>query len=351
MQKANLEKDTDTDANITDLSSNSNINQAQQKQNTNDPSKNEKQLKPEKNQSSEALEANSNFSNEETNVENLLKLIKDQTSELRKNKKRLEKLEEAFKKTSTDLKLATLDKTSLESFIKLIFPKEMHDKVFSSENGSYSSSELSKFWLVCESKNQYEFQKILNKLKSENADFTDKNKNLQIELESKLKELKKVQNDFELVRGEYADNKKKFQDMFSKYNVIESEKLYLMSLVDEKNNEIECLRSLEVENAELKAKTLLENINFGISKKNNGNGAKDHMSGGAVCNNSSNSYINSNNNEADKENRNLDYQAVAKIKKFDELGSIGANNFMNCRRTNMLKICKILFLYCHCFNY
>lgn len=288
-------------------------------------------------------QSNSNFNNEETNVENLLKLIKDQTNELKKNKKRLEKLEEAFKKTSADLKLATSDKTNLESFMKVIFPKEMHEKVLRGESGYYNSSELSKFWLVCESKNQNEFQKILNQLKNENTDFSEKNKNLLSELDSKVKELKKMKSDFAVVSKEYADNKEKFQDTFAKYNVMESEKNYLMNLVDEKNCEIQSLRALEIENAELKAKSLLENINSSLgnsSGKNNGslfiNKDRLNSSNSAVSDKNGGNVIN--NNEGGNENGSFSESANRKT-----FGSKGVSGFANSRSVNMLKICKDFF--------
>ena len=257
-------QNTNSNANIYTSNENNKQSQIKTEQNINQ-NRNEKGSLPELNQSI------NNFNNEETNVENLLKLIKDQTSELKKNKKRLEKLEEAFKKTNNDLKLINTDKTSFESFLKIIFPKEMHVKVIRIENGSYNSSELSKFWLVCESKNQNEFQKILNQLKNENSDYTEKNKKLQIEFDNKIKELKKIKNDFDVLSKEYAENKDKYQEKFSKYNVLECEKNFLMTLVDEKNNVIESLRALEVENAELKAKSLLDNISSGNSVRNKGN--------------------------------------------------------------------------------
>ena len=40
----------------------------------------------------------------------------------------------------------------------------------------------------------------------------------------------------------------------------DNEKQYLMKVIDEKNNEIEVLNNLELENAELKAKSLLNNF-------------------------------------------------------------------------------------------
>ncbi len=213
--------------------------------------------------------SNNNFNNEETNIENLLKLIKDQTIELKKNKKKLEKLEEAFKKTSSDFKLISSDKTNLENFLRIIFPKEMHDNIFKSENGFYNSSDISKFWLVCESRNQNEFQKILNQMKNENSDFSEKNKNLQVELDNKIKELKKIKNSFQDLSNKYTDDKEKYNEIFMKYDNIQSEKNFLMNLVDEKNKEIEILREFEIENAELKAKSLLEGISLRNSSKNN----------------------------------------------------------------------------------
>jgi len=312
-------QNTNSNANIYTSNENNKQSQIKTEQNINQ-NRNEKGSLPELNQSI------NNFNNEETNVENLLKLIKDQTSELKKNKKRLEKLEEAFKKTNNDLKLINSDKTSFESFLKIIFPKEMHVKVIRIENGSYNSSELSKFWLVCESKNQNEFQKILNQLKNENSDYTEKNKKLQIEFDNKIKELKKIKNDFDFLSKEYAENKDKYQEKFSKYNVLECEKNFLMTLVDEKNNVIESLRALEVENAELKAKSLLDNISSVNPVRNKGN-----------SNVKSNSQI----NDAVNENENKE------IKK-NKIGDLNSNtsSFAFSRSNNFLKICKLFNNFC-----
>src|SRR5690349_6095180 len=103
---------------------------------------------------------------DDTNVENLLSLIKEQTKEIKINKKKLEKLEEKFIKTNADLKNILNDKTNIECFLKTLFPKEMHENIIKAEYGLYDSAELSKMFLVCESKKQNEFQQILNKYKN-----------------------------------------------------------------------------------------------------------------------------------------------------------------------------------------
>jgi len=294
--------------------------QSDPKEDTKSKERKNSELKKQTTQNISEINLNNNFNNEETNVENLLKLIKDQSSELKKNKKRLEKLEEAFKKTSSDLKLISADKANLENFLKIIFPKEMHDNIIKIENGSYNSSDISKFWLVCESKNQNEFQKILNQLKNENSDYSDKNKNLQIDLDNKNKELKKLRTSFEDLTNKYNDDKNKFTEIFSKYDIIESEKNFLMNLVDEKNKEIEHLRELEIENAELKAKSLLEGINLGNSIKNNSNNNYN-------INKNNDSIINNSNNQ------NGDYGNVKS--RFDDYGN---------KNSNMLKICKKILI-------
>lgn len=215
-----------------------------------------------------------NLNNEESNVENLLKLIKDQTSELKKNKKRLEKLEEKFIKTNADLKSVLSDKLNIENFLKIIFPKEMHENILKNDYGFYDTSELSKLWLVCESKNQNVFQKILNQYKNENSELSEKNKVFLIELDNKAKEMKKLRTSYEDLTNDYNENFSKFNETFSKYDLVESEKNYLLSLVDEKNKEIEELRALEIENAELKAKRLLDNIDYNNIEMSNKNSYK-----------------------------------------------------------------------------
>ena len=218
-----------------------------------------------------------NLNNEESNVENLLKLIKDQTSELKKNKKRLEKLEEKFIKTSADLKSVLSDKLNIENFLKIIFPKEMHENILKNDYGYYDTSELSKLWLVCESKNQNVFQKILNQYKNENNELSDKNKAFLIELDNKTKDMKKLRTSYEDLTNDYNESFSKFNETFSKYDLVESEKNYLLSLVDEKNKEIEELRALEIENAELKAKRLLDNIDYNNIEMLNKNSYKKEI--------------------------------------------------------------------------
>lgn len=259
-----------------------------------------------------SLNNNNNMNNEESDRENMIKLIKDQSSELKKNKKRLEKLEEKYIKTSADFKSILADKMSIENFLKIIFPKEMHENIIKAEYGLYDSSELSKFWLVCESKNQNEFQKILNQLKNENLDYVEKNKNFQIELENKIKEIKILKQSYDNLNKEFTENYSKFSETFSKYETIESEKNFLLTLVDEKNKEIEELRGLEIENAELKAKNLLENMNYNINNNENNFSSKDYS------NNISNNYE----------------------EKFKNFGTRKLNKISDNENNNALKICK-----------
>lgn len=198
--------------------------------------------------------------NEETSIENLLSLIKEQQKEIKMNKKRLEKLEEKFIKTNSDFKNLINDKINIENFLKTIFSKEMHDSVIQTEYGLYNTSELNKMFHVCESKKQNEFGQILNKYKNENSDLIDKNKTLGKELEIKVNELnniKKTQSENSEQLNYYQNN---YSDIVKKLEDLSLEKDYLMKLIDEKNEDIEKLMSLEVENAELKAKNLLENL-------------------------------------------------------------------------------------------
>jgi hypothetical protein len=64
----------------------------------------------------------------------------------------LEKLEEKFIQVNTDLKNIINDKSNIEEFISNIFPKDMLEQVIKKEYGTYDKSELSKLWLIAESK-------------------------------------------------------------------------------------------------------------------------------------------------------------------------------------------------------
>lgn len=202
----------------------------------------------------------------ETNVENLVKLIQEQTKEIKINKRRLEKLEEKYVKVNSDLKNVLNDKTNIENFLKTIFPKDMHENIVKTDYGLYDSAELSKLYIVVEAKNQNEFQKILSTLKNENSDLMDKLKASRIDAENKAQELnniKKTHNQNVEQLGFYSSS---YTDLTKKNEELENEKMYLMKMLDEKNSEIENLIALEIENAELKAKTLLENLDNNNTK-------------------------------------------------------------------------------------
>ena len=144
-----------------------------------------------------------NLNNEENNSENLLRIIKEQTADLKKKNKKLEKLEEIFIKNNTDLKNILSDKTNIENFLKIIFPKDMHENIIKQEYGLYETNDLTKLWLVCESKNQTEFQKILQQNKIENSDLTEKNKNFEKILVQKTEEFLQCNTELEKIKMEF----------------------------------------------------------------------------------------------------------------------------------------------------
>ena len=261
--------------------------------------------------------SNNNLSNEEKNSENLLKIIKEQKADLKKKNKKLEKLEEIFIRTNTDLKNILLDKTNIENFLKIIFPKEMHENIIKQEYGLYETNELSKFWLVCESKNQTEFQKILQQMKSENTDLIEKNKNLNISLEAKNEEFRKCHTELEKIKIEF--NRKEQENLIANLKELENEKNFLMSIVDEKNKEIENLKIFEIENAELKAKILLNKVHVNTIYNSNFNNVNNIFGNRKSLkenkNNSKNNFDSNNNNleknekekekEKEKEEKNV----------------------------------------------
>lgn len=188
--------------------------------------------------------------------------MKEQNKEIKRNKKLLEKVEEKYIKVNTDFKNVLNDKTNIETFLKNVFPKDMHDKVIKEDYGTYEAAELSKLWLILENKNQSEFQNILSKLKAENTELVENNKKL-------TQQLEEIQNEFEKYKNEQKENSDNlnhymtgFEEYKSKAEKLENEKSYLMKVLDEKNAEIEVLNSLELENAELKAKSLLNNFDL-----------------------------------------------------------------------------------------
>ena len=129
-----------------------------------------------------------------TDPQKVLQLMKEQNKELKLSKKKLEKLEEKFIQVNTDLKNIINDKANIENFISNIFPKDMLSQVIKQEYGTYDKSELSKLWLVAESKNQSEYNNILTKLKSEINELNIKNKELTInynQISQEFEEFKK----------------------------------------------------------------------------------------------------------------------------------------------------------------
>ncbi len=196
-----------------------------------------------------------------TDPQKIVQLMKDQNKELKLNKKKLEKLEEKFAKVNTDLKNIINDKANIEDFISNIFPKDMLSQVIKQEYGTYDKSELSKLWLVAESKNQSEYNNILTKLKSEINELNIKNKELSInynQISQEFEEFKKNNSESSEKLEKLINENKELTEKLENAN---NEKDYLIKTLEEKNQEIQSLSNLELEYAELKAKTLLNTIN------------------------------------------------------------------------------------------
>jgi len=192
--------------------------------------------------------------------ENLLQIIKDQNKELKLHKKKLSKLEEKFIKINSDLKMLQNDKANIESFLKIIFPKDMHDKLIKCELGMYDTSELNRFWIIVESTKQNDYQKFLNQLKNENQELIKKHDSFKQDLETKTNELDKLKISSNSTNLDNIHLTNLFTEISQKFENSDKERLVLLCLLDEKEKQIEKLYSLEIENAELKAKSLLENF-------------------------------------------------------------------------------------------
>ena len=196
-----------------------------------------------------------------TDPQKVLQLMKEQNKELKLSKKKLEKLEEKFIQVNTDLKNIINDKANIEDFISNIFPKDMLSQVIKQEYGTYDKSELSKLWLVAESKNQSEYNNILTKLKSEINELNIKNKELTInynQISQEFEEFKKNNSESSEKLEKLINENKELTEKLENAN---NEKDYLIKTLEEKNQEIQSLSNLELEYAELKAKTLLNTIN------------------------------------------------------------------------------------------
>ena len=243
-----------------------------------------------------------------TDTQKVIKLMKDQNKELKLNKKRLEKLEEKFIQVNTDLKNIINDKANIEDFMSNIFPKDMLNQVIKKEYGTYDKSELSKLWLVAESKNQTEYSNILSKLKSEINELKIKNKELSLNYNQILQEYEDYKtsnsNSTEQLTKMTEENKELKENIES----LSSEKAYLMKILDEKNAKIQELNNLELEMAELKAKSLLNTMN------NNDDGLDLNMYNLSLDdNNGEENKINNNNINNEGKNNTSNPTLVVKI--------------------------------------
>ena len=242
-----------------------------------------------------------------TDTQKVVQLMKEQNKELKLNKKKLEKLEEKYIKINTDLKNIINDKANIEDFISNIFPKDMLNQVIKKEYGAYDKSELSKLWLVAESKNQSEYNNILTRLKSEINDLNMKNKELSLnynQITQEYDEYKKNSyNSNEQLTQMINENKELKENVEN----LSNEKTFLMKLLDEKNAQLQTLNDLELENAELKAKSLLNTLN------NNEDGNDLNMYNLSLDYNNNEENENKNNINNVKNNNNSNKNLVVKI--------------------------------------
>ena len=218
-------------------------------------------MEPNKQTSNTQNNNNNNTQIDFTDTQKVIQLMKDQNKELKINKKRLEKLEEKFVKVNTDLKNIINDKANIEDFISNIFPKDMISQVLKKEYGTYDKSELSKLWLIAESKNQSEYNNILTKLKSEINELSMKNKELNLnytQITQEYDDYKKTNTNSSEQLTKMIEENKELKDNLEN---LTSEKTFLMKILDEKTEQIQQLKNLELENAELKAKSLLNTLN------------------------------------------------------------------------------------------
>jgi hypothetical protein len=219
--------------------------------------------------------------------------MKKQNKEIKTNMKKLEKLEEKFVKVNTDFKNVLNDKTNIEAFLKNVFPKDMHDKLIKEDYGTYDTSELSKLWLVLDSQNQSEYQNVLSKLKTEINDLNEHNQTLQ----AKYNQINEMYEQYKTEQNNNNDSLNHYMNGYEELKVqnesLLQEKDYLMKLLDDKNAEIEQLNKLELENAELKAQSLL--LDLDTNNNNNNNNSNVHSSDKNVYTYTSSSLLKSDN--------------------------------------------------------
>ena len=239
------------------------------------------------------MDEKNNNNNEITDTQKLLQLMKEQNKELKISKKKLEKLEEKFIQVNTDLKNVVSDKTNIEVFLKEIFPKDIAEKVIKKEYGTYETAELTKLWLISESQNQNEYTNILSKLKAEISELNANNKVLQLNLDNITQEYNEYKENNKENEEKLKEGLNELEDLRIKVVNLDNEKQYLMKVIDEKNNEIEVLNNLELENAELKAKSLLNNFDSLMTDSNSNNDPFNYL-------NNSNTNKQNNTNETNK---------------------------------------------------
>ena len=265
----------------------------------------------EQNKSNKSISNNTNNTQNNqidfTDTQKVVQLMKEQNKELKLNKKKLEKLEEKYIKINTDLKNIINDKANIEDFISNIFPKDMLNQVIKKEYGAYDKSELSKLWLVAESKNQSEYNNILTRLKSEINDLNMKNKELSLnynQITQEYDEFKKNNYNSNEQLTQMINENKELKENVEK---LSNENTFLMKILDEKNAQLQTLNDLELENAELKAKSLLNTLN------NNDDGNDLNMYNLSLDYNEENENKNTNNINNTKNNNNSSQNLVVKI--------------------------------------
>ena len=79
-------------------------------------------------------------------------------------------------------------------------------------------------------------------------------------MESKLIELDKLKVNSRELNNTAICMTSMYNDIALKYDSIDKERSVILSMLEDKERQIEKLSSLEIENAELKAKTLLDNF-------------------------------------------------------------------------------------------
>jgi len=194
--------------------------------------------------------------------EEVIEIANNLKNEIGKIKKKNQKLEEGYIKLNTDLKNLKSDRKNLENFLKIVFNgNENSDSFIISEYGLYDSDELKKMWMVTETTKEGEFQKLLSNSKEEKNELLEEIKNLKSQLNEKSNEIsiiKKTLDENQSQLNFYTNN---FKTTQKKNQELESEKNYLIKIIDEKTNEIDRLQYIELELAEVKAQQLLMDDN------------------------------------------------------------------------------------------